>query len=219
MQARFVLLCLLSAYSLVGLVYLKWNIFYFVYLYWCENVVHIFFNILKVNSTPHLGNANRSEAIGALGGSLFANFVYFVFIVVGIGIMYPAFVMDRQAGKDAIFQMIGILFFKNTPFNLALVSCLAYKTGEYIRDFWIRPRYNAQNRLPTFATFSKQDMVLHITILLGLGLGFALEHPDFGGKFGLSKSGWSAYSVGIVMILVRLGFEWRELSQAGKVSS
>jgi fumarate reductase subunit D len=206
---------------MVGIIFFKWNIFYFVYLYWFENVIHIFFNLLKVNTTSHLVTsqnypATRGQAMSALFGSMFANFVYFVFIIVGFGFMYPLGALEGEARTAYFVEMIKVFMFQNRLFNMAIWACILYKTIEYIRDFMVKRRYNAQNPFIAPAIFNKQEMVLHITILVGLGGMFMLQHPEFGGKIGLHKATWTHYFVAFVMIAVKLGFDAFELFKENK---
>ena len=218
MNPRFVFLALLSLYSFIGIVWLKWNIFFFVYLFWFENIINIFADMVRVMSVSHFTEnkgqvANKWQALGMLFGSIFVNFVYFIFIFIGLGILYPLFIKNPDLAKEFIFDMLKIVLFKNNSFNTALVACVVYNIIAYVRDFVLRPKYNAQNLYPFPQTFSKNDMILHITILIGLGSVFLLHHPEFGGKWGLDATVWADYGVGIVMIALRLGFG---LYDAGK---
>jgi|GEM_PF-2650660 len=214
MAARFVFLCLLAAYSFAGIVFFRWSIFYVVYLYWFENVIGIFAKAFEVASTPSIAiqahknqPATKWEAIGSLFGSLLLNTGYFVFILVGIGVLYPVFILSNTLAKEFIFDALQIVLFMNNTFNIALGACVAYKAVVYLRDFVFSKKYTVRNPLPFPTLFSKQDLVLHLTILLGVGSVFLLHHPDFGGKYGLDRTKWGEYGIGIMMIAIKMSFE------------
>lgn len=215
----FVFLCILFLYSFIGIVWLQWNIFHIVYLYWCENMLYIGFQILEVWSVKDLKlikegeSLVKKEAFNLLFTSLFVNIVYFIFIIVAIGFIYPVAVLDNAVAKKYIFHVLSIIMFKNSFFNIALLACLVYKIIAYFLLQYFKNTVKYTKKLIIQGVFSKQNIVLHLTILLGLGSILLLQHPDFGGKYGLGKTAWASYGIGIVMIMSRLGVEIYELRQ------
>jgi hypothetical protein len=91
-----------ALFSVFGILYLDWGVFHIVYLFWFENLVRIIAYRFKVANVDYVTISGKNEKARDENGNLlmslksvfttrlFMYFVYFVFIVIGLGLVMPS---------------------------------------------------------------------------------------------------------------------------------
>ena len=94
---------------LYGIVMVGWPIFPLVYLWWWEGLLNTAVGIFM---SKRLGNQN------ARWGQLFPYFIYWVFVIVFLGVM--------AASRDGILDNLGVVMFQDKLFNLCLLLLILH---------------------------------------------------------------------------------------------
>jgi hypothetical protein len=179
-----------AIFSITGLIYFEWGVFHIVYLYWFENLVKIFFNRLKVGNVEFVevsGELQQSRAengkikpaiVSIFTTRLFMYFVYFIFIVIGLGFILPFVEASKDDSYRALYDFVRIFTFKDWQFNLALLTCLLDELMSFYRDFKLNKKYSARLPYKVPMPFSREDVILHLSILTSIVIAFLLKHPE-----------------------------------------
>ena len=167
-----------TIYAVFGVLYLKWAIFPIIFLFWAETVIPLLFSWLSFKSTPKAyiakitdeqGNETKQTQYQSIMVMLFFNALYFFFITFAYGFMA---LFDKSKETDKSFDVIGSIIFtlggKNTSFNIALLLCVLREAWFYVRDCWVNKIYNEKNLFEANG-FGYRELVLHISIIFGLG--------------------------------------------------
>jgi hypothetical protein len=204
-------------YSIIGLLYFNWGVFHIVYLFWFENLIKIFFYRLKVGKVEYVlrsGELEKSrDEFGKLRKELkniyvtrlFMYFTYFVFIVIGLGIVLPLIETDIDIAYRGIYSFVRVFNFKDWEFNFALISCLLDELMTYIRDFKKTKIYTKTRPYVVPLTFERADVILHLTILISMTTAFFIKHPE-SPVFGFTKIS-PIFLTGLILSLIIFVFQ------------
>jgi len=206
-----------AIYSIIGLLYFNWGVFHIVYLFWFENLIKIFFYRLKVGKVEYVllsGELEKSrdedgrlkqELKNIFMTRLFMYFVYFVFIVIGLGIILPLVETNKEIAFRGIYDFVRVFNFMDWEFNFALIGCILDELMSYFRDFKKNKIYTKTR--PYFVTmaFEKADVILHLTIIIGITAAFLIKHPE-SPVFGFAKIS-PIFLVGLILSLLILVFQ------------
>ncbi len=179
-----------AIFSITGLLYFEWGVFHIVYLFWFENLVKIIFYRLKVREIEYVEIAGelqqskeengkiKSALISIFTTRLFMYFVYFVFIIIGLGFILPIVEASKEDSYRALYDFVRIFTFKDWQFNIALLTCVLDELMSYYRDFKLNKKHSAKLPYKVPMPFSSEDLVLHLSILTSLAIAFLLKHPE-----------------------------------------
>ncbi|WP_291728374.1 DUF6498-containing protein [Bernardetia sp.] len=125
---RFLFSLLVNAFTFLGIIVWKWSFFTVIYLYWAEEVIRIIFKLIE-NKVAHQKNKKIPPKERTISNEqlryeykstkvmLFPMAIYFVFIIVIVGII-------ASPNSDATIDNLRTVFFKNMEFNLNLLLAL-----------------------------------------------------------------------------------------------
>ncbi len=179
-----------AIFSIIGLMYFEWGVFHIVYLFWFENLVKIFFYRLKVREVEYVEIAGelqqskeengkiKSALISIFTTRLFMYFVYFVFIIIGLGFILPFVEASKEDSYRALYDFVRIFTFKDWQFNIALLTCILDELMSFYRDFKLNKKHSAKLPYKVPMPFSREDVILHLSILTSLAIAFLLKHPE-----------------------------------------
>lgn len=220
---RFLFSLLVNAFTFFGIIVWKWNFFTIIYLYWAEEVIRIIFRLIENKINYKKNKISKSESKlqhKATLAMLFPMFVYFVFIIVIVG-------MIAAPNNDVVIDNLFTVFFRNLEFNLNLllavvseIAILVYLVRKYnqnedetkeiiqeeLEKEFLRKqqeeeakRYKnlyqkdmAQNQNQLFST---QMIVLHLSIVLGTFLYFAANTDKLPIQINLGAAGEFAFVI------------------------
>lgn len=196
--------------ALVGVVFFGWSIFPIILLFWAENFIQIIFMGISAYSTPFTEidskNTEETSISQILFGKFFVNVVYLIFTC--LGFVFLVISVKKEEGFKYFMDIIHLSIGKNTSFNTAILACLGRELWIYVRDFWIKKAYNAKNHYIMGGTFGYKELILHISILLGLGVSFGLS-KWVNENFGEGQIAYFLAKYGFIMLFlgVKLAFE------------
>jgi hypothetical protein len=206
-----------AIYSIIGLLYFNWGVFHIVYLFWFENLIKIFFYRLKVGKVEYVllsGELDKSrdedgrlkqELKNIFMTRLFMYFVYFVFIVIGLGIILPLVETNKEIAYRGIYDFVRVFNFMDWEFNFALIGCILDELMSYFRDFKKTKIYTKTRPYVVPMAFEKADVILHLTIIIGIAAAFLIKHPE-SPVFGFTKIS-PIFLVGLILSLLILVFQ------------
>lgn len=206
-----------AIFSIIGLLYFNWGVFHIVYLFWFENLIKIFFYRLKVGKVEYVllsGELEKSrDEYGRLKQALknifitrlFMYFVYFIFIVIGLGIILPLVETNKEIAYRGIYDFFRIFNFLDWEFNFALIGCILDELMSYFRDFKKTKIYTNARPYVVPLAFEKADVILHLTIITGITAAFLIKHPE-STVFGFTKIS-PIFLVGMILSLLILVFQ------------
>jgi hypothetical protein len=204
-------------YSIIGLLYFNWGVFHIVYLFWFENLIKIFFYRLKVGKVEYVlrsGELEKSrDEFGKLRKELkniyvtrlFMYFTYFVFIVIGLGIVLPLIETNKEIAYRGIYSFVRVFNFMDWEFNFALISCVLDELMIYLRDFKKTKIYTKTRPYVVPLAFERADVILHLTILISLSAAFLIKLPE-SPVFGFTKIS-PIFLTGLMLSLIIFVFQ------------
>ncbi|WP_375562560.1 DUF6498-containing protein [Bernardetia sp. OM2101] len=113
---RFLFSLLVNGFTFFGIIVWKWNFFTIIYLYWAEEVIRIIFRFFENRINYNKNQISKAELKvknGITRTMLFPMGIYFVFIIVIVGII-------ASPNSDATLDNLFTVFFRNMEFNLNL---------------------------------------------------------------------------------------------------
>ncbi len=223
---RFLFSLLVNSFTFFGIIYWRWNFFTIIYLYWAEEVVRIFFRFFenRINYKKNLISKSELKVLNQLNKTmLFPMGVYFVFIIVIVGIIASP---NSEATVDNLFTV----FFRNMEFNLNLllaviseIVILIYLSKklsenkfdnqsevihqenlekEFLRKQQEEHSANQDRNLyqqdmvkSQNQGFSAQMLILHVSIILGTLLYFAANTDKLPIQIDLGAAGEFAFVI------------------------
>lgn len=191
MNSRILMLIISTIYTLGGIIFLGWDVFYIVYLFWFENFIRIVSYRFKINSVSHILSNNQVIDARYPNGNLvielktpfalrlFFYFLYFIFIVVGFGLVFPLLMPDSDSMLKAFVSFISIVTFKHFDFNIALLLCIVNEVVLYYKEFKINKLGSLERPFSPPSLLEKEDMILHLSIIFTGVFAFVAKHPAF----------------------------------------
>ncbi len=162
-------LLLFNLFPLIGVLFFSWDIAGVMLLYWSENIVIGFFNVLKLRKAEGTsrpgGRASIhkiSPATGKFGEILFFIFHYGMFTAVH-GVFVLALFGTPEAGWGGIAL---------AAFHLFLSHGVSFR-----RNFIRGGEYKTADRNRLFFQPYKRIVVMHLTILIGGGIAKVIGAP------------------------------------------
>ncbi len=180
---------------LVGVIWLGWDAMVIILLYWCENIVLGFYNILKMailraeHPIEHVG-----RAFGALffcihfGGFCAVHGVFLLVFLnmkdgqVGPGVMDSVFPDGPWLGPLVFIQLLfGVIsgLWKCHPEGMGwMVLCLFLSHGlSFIQNYVLKNEYKDMTMEKLMSQPYKRIVILHIAIIAGAAPIMALGSP------------------------------------------
>ncbi|MBA6152094.1 hypothetical protein [Gelidibacter maritimus] len=165
------------------------SVFYIIYLFWWDEFLKTVFYRLRYHFKKDLFQ-NPAQVLNGIKPRLFFLFIYIVFIIVIFGLVI------NWKDHDLIIMNLEVLFFKNTFFNITLLTFL-------LREIAIYRIGSEQINLNT--SLSKGVITLHVSIVLGILLWFLVSK-----KFILFTDHAVIFSI-IPFLLLKIFFEVMEI--------
>jgi len=162
-------LLLFNLFPLIGVLFFRWDIAGVMLLYWSENIIVGFFNVLKLwraeGTSPAGGRASVrkiSPATGKFGEILFFIIHYGMFTAAH-GVFVLALFGTPEAGWGGIAL---------AAFHLFLSHGISYR-----RNFIRGGEYKNADRSRLFFQPYKRIFVMHLTIIIGGGFAKVIGAP------------------------------------------
>jgi hypothetical protein len=173
---------------LVGVLFLKWNAFYIVLLYWAENLAVGFYNVLKMafvkvkHPAEHLGKLFMIPFFIIHYGGFTAIHGFFVLAIfkqadsepINPQHAWPCFLVFVQL----LFNVVKHIMLTIPPtVRLGVLSLFASHGVSFIYNYLIKGEYTRTNIHDLMGQPYARVVVMHITILGGGFLSMALGSP------------------------------------------
>lgn len=195
--SKYLSLAAMILITLVAIYNKNITVFYIIYLFWWDEFLKTVFYRLRYHFKKNLFQ-NPVQVLNGIKARLFFLFIYIVFIIVIFGLVI------NWKDHDLIIMNLEVLFFKNTFFNITLLTFL-------LREIAI---YQIGSDQITFNTsLSKGVITLHISIVLGILLWFLVSK-----KFILFTDHAVIFSI-IPFLLLKIFFEVMEIKDNTSESS
>jgi hypothetical protein len=146
-------LAFMSIFTVLAVLNSQISVFYIIFLFWFDEFLRTVFSFLfyffkrEKLTLPHVYFA-------AIKSKMFLLFLYVIFIIIFFG-----FILDWKK-SDLIFINLTVLAFKNTLFNFTIVTFLIRELILFFR--------NELNSVSLNAMLSKEIIILHISIIIGM---------------------------------------------------
>jgi hypothetical protein len=184
------LLALLAANAvpLFGVLYLKWDAFYVVLLYWAENLAVGFYNVLKMafakinHPVEHLGKLFMIPFFMVHYGGFTAVHGFFILALFSKGEQEPPMGGESWPCFFVFLQILlniikHIMLTIPPVVRLAVLSLFASHGISFVYNYLIKGEYTRTNPQKLMAQPYARVFVMHITILGGAFLTMVLGSP------------------------------------------
>ena len=148
---RFLFSLFVNAFTFFCIIVWTWNFFTIIYLYWFEEVIRIIFRLIenKINYKKNKISKSESELQHkATLAMFFPMFIYFVFIIVIVG-------MIAAPNNDIVIDNLLTVFFRNLEFNLNLLLAIGSEIA--ILVYLVR-KYN-QNKSESQSEYKTKEII------------------------------------------------------------
>ena len=164
-------LFLFNLIPLAGVFFFGWNLSSIMVLYWFENVIIGFFNVLKMakaeGTAPQtkLYSGNKAVTIAQKSGSILFFIVHFGMFTFGHGVFIFAF-FGRDLSAFSSLALAALFLFVSHGISYAynFIGNEEFKKVAF-QDLFFQPY--------------KRIIIMHITIVVGAFIAFQLEQPTF----------------------------------------
>ncbi|MEX1202207.1 MAG: DUF6498-containing protein [Ferruginibacter sp.] len=178
-NSKFIII-ILNCIPILGVVFYSWAPFEMFWLFWVETLIIALFNAIRIffaqnhpkdqpfNSTEKKYNKLMSlkYMVARIGIFLF----YSIFIITFIGFI---------GSKGRYLEMLGIIFFQDILFNLAIALIVVSQTFYLIKFYFINKAYFYDNPKQYNAIFDGRQIVIHIAIVIGsFGVAFFFKGDE-----------------------------------------
>jgi len=178
-----------NAVPLFGVLYLKWDVFYIVLLYWAENLVIGFYNILKIalvrvgHPIEHLGKLFMIPFFIIHYGGFAAGHGFFILAIFSKdkqvdsildGETWPCFLVFVQMLINVINHIIQII---PSEVKLAVLSLFASHGVSFVYNYLIKGEYTKASLKELMHKPYSRVFIMHITVLVGAFVMMALKSP------------------------------------------
>jgi hypothetical protein len=192
-----IVLVLVNLIPLVGVVFFGWSGFNIIFLYWSENVIIGFYNVLKMLTAGAIGDpsaeAKKPSDPGYLSARLLAmasaifyagffTFHYGLFTYVhGIFVVALCKIMPAQLAGQPVEPLFGLEPYVKESFSSGLwVAFLALFLSHgfsFVANFLYRREYRRVSAADLLMAPYGRVVVLHLTIIFGAFLGALVGFP------------------------------------------
>jgi len=177
-----------NAVPLFGVLFLKWDAFYVVLLYWAENLAVGFYNVLKMafvkvsHPAKHLGKLFMIPFFMVHYGGFTAVHGFFILAIFSKGEQgppmgnesWPCFFVFLQLLLNVIKHIMSTI---PPTVRLAVLSLFASHGISFIYNYLIKGEYTRTNLQKLMGQPYARVVIMHITILGGAFLTMALGSP------------------------------------------
>ena len=170
------------------------TVFYIIYLFWCDEFLKTIFDGLRYRFKKEQIQ-NPTNYILNIKNRFFMLLIYLVFIIVCFGL-----ILDWN-NTDLILGNFEVFFFKNTLFNISLITFL-------LREIYLYK--NNQLVLNSHHLLSSGIITLHISLILGIMLSFLIKK-----EFVVFEDYAAVFAI-IPFLLLKLYFEIQEIKYNSK---
>ncbi|GFZ83010.1 hypothetical protein GCM10011531_12060 [Aquaticitalea lipolytica] len=170
------------------------TVFYIIYLFWCDEFLKTIFDGFRYRFKKEQIQ-NPTNYILNIKNRFFMLLIYLVFIIVCFGL-----ILDWN-NTDLILGNFEVFFFKNTLFNISLITFL-------LREIYLYK--NNQLILNSHHLLSSGIITLHISLILGIMLSFLIKK-----EFVVFENYAAVFAI-IPFLLLKLYFEIQEIKYNSK---
>ena len=170
------------------------TVFYIIYLFWCDEFLKTIFDGLRYRFKKEQIQ-NPTNYVLNIKNRFFMLLIYLVFIIVCFGL-----ILDWN-NTDLILGNFEVFFFKNTLFNISLITFL-------LREIYLYK--NNQLILNSHHLLSSGIITLHISLILGIMLSFLIKK-----EFVVFEDYAAVFAI-IPFLLLKLYFEIQEIKYNSK---
>ena len=170
------------------------TVFYIIYLFWCDEFLKTIFDGLRYRFKKEQIQ-NPTNYILNIKNRFFMLLIYLVFIIVCFGL-----ILDWN-NTDLVLGNFEVFFFKNTLFNISLITFL-------LREIYLYK--NNQLVLNSHHLLSSGIITLHISLILGIMLSFLIKK-----EFVVFENYAAVFAI-IPFLLLKLYFEIQEIKYNSK---
>ncbi len=154
---------------LIGVLFFGWNLSAIMFLYWFENIIIGFFNVLRMAKSEGINPKTKSYIGNKPVRMAQKNFIIFFFIV-----HFGIFTFGHGVFVFTFFGRHLPAFSKLLP----AILCLFVSHGiSYAYNFIRNEEYKKVAFQDLFFQPYKRVIIMHITIVAGAGIALALEQP------------------------------------------
>ncbi len=139
------------------------TVFYIIYLFWCDEFLKTIFDGLRYRFKKEQIQ-NPTNYILNIKNRFFMLLIYLVFIIVCFGL-----ILDWN-NTDLVLGNFEVFFFKNTLFNISLITFLLREIYLYKNNLLV---------LNSHHLLSSGIITLHISLILGIMLSFLVKKEFF----------------------------------------
>jgi hypothetical protein len=210
---QIVLIAAGSGILLYGVLFQHKNVFFVIYIFWFQALIHVAFNLLRIlkagkdlTKLPEMNVTinkreftladynNRSYYALYYGlGHLFLLFIYWVFIIQMVGFVIPLSIDDKEMFRQNILIMI----FRDYTFVLALLVFFVRAAIEY-SDYILSGAYKSTSILMMGPVFGQENLVMHTSLITGIGLWFMVR------RFYPAYSAYTMLAFAVAFITIKL---------------
>ena len=170
------------------------TVFYIIYLFWCDEFLKTIFDGLRYRFKKEQIQ-NPTNYILNIKNRFFMLLIYLVFIIVCFGL-----ILDWN-NTDLILGNFEVFFFKNTLFNISLITFLLREIYLYKNNLLV---------LNSHHLLSSGIITLHISLILGIMLSFLIKK-----EFVVFENYAAVFAI-IPFLLLKLYFEIQEIKYNSK---
>lgn len=165
------------------------------YAYWFSEFGTTLAERIVLYRLKKRGVSIKEEELKQGDGKLFFLFIYWVFIVVVAGFI--------TAPESAYVENIRVLLFHNTSFNLNLLITGMATGYFYIHLLYLSKEHpNVDAVSKSYATMGKRTLVMHVSIILGTFVWFAMNKDSF--FFNIDVGEYGAHGFMLVFVFIKL---------------
>ena len=183
-----------NAVIVYGVLSLNWNFFMVLYSYWFGELISSVFDTIKYRTLKKRNELLEADENKETTGRFFFLFVYWVFIVILVGFITAP---DKTWG-DNIF----VILFLNKTFNFNLFLLLFGELGLFFKNFILSKNYNAKNIISENSLLNKKTMIMHVSIIIGAFIWFAMNTDKF--FFHINAGKYGTYGFMMTFVAIKL---------------
>jgi predicted MFS family arabinose efflux permease len=176
----------LTAYTAILILTKQVNIFFIIYLFWWDTLLHSLFIRFSLSKAERTEETRKN--IHSVNSHFFMCFVHLVFVVVLFG-----FVMTGNEPVNSYIKTAQILLFRNWGFNIGIIIILLRELNTYYHQREMADE--EKNYLITPGI-----IVMHLSIILGAFLWTAVSQNFWNIQSWLGESGSTIYILPFLLI-------------------
>lgn len=177
MNRRIPILLLVAANLLpvAGVLIWSWDVFWILFLFWCENVVIGVFGIAR---TAVFGM--RSNRIGGLFIAAFFSVHYGGFMFGHLMVLMGLFLVRTDRTKQSLSDFQYVLSDFDRWTWVAIAALLVSHGWSFVQNFLVKREYESLTTFSAMAMPYKRMMITHVALIVGGFLLTALDQPVAG---------------------------------------